>query len=47
VIKTIVGEHLIQATSLDGQAKWQVTVTADSWAQKVVKISLQWQPGLE
>jgi hypothetical protein len=40
VIKTIVGEHLIQATSLDGQAKWQVTVTADSWAQKVVKISL-------
>jgi len=40
VIKTIVGEHVIQATSLDGQAKWQGTVTADSWAQKVVKISL-------
>lgn len=40
VIKTIVGEHLIQATSLDGQAKWQGTVTADSSAQKVVKIPL-------
>jgi hypothetical protein len=40
VIQTIVGEHLIQATSLDGQAKWQGTVTADSWAQKVVKIPL-------
>jgi len=40
VIKTIVGEHVIQATSLDGQAKWQGTFTADSWAQKVVKISL-------
>jgi hypothetical protein len=38
--RTIVGEHLIQATSLDAQAKWQGTVTADSWAQKVVKISL-------
>ena len=23
VIKTIVGKHLIQAISLDGQAKWQ------------------------
>ena len=40
VIKTNVGEHLIQATSLDGQAKWQGTVTADSSAQKVVKIPL-------
>lgn len=40
VIKTTVGEHLIQATSLDGQAKWQGTVTADSSAQKVVKIPL-------
>jgi hypothetical protein len=40
VVKTIVGEHVIQATSLDGQAKWQGTVTADSWAQKVAKISL-------
>jgi hypothetical protein len=39
-IKTIVGEHLIQATSLDGQAKWQGTVTADSSVQKVVKIPL-------
>jgi len=40
VIKTFVGEHLIQATSLDGQAKQQGTVTADSGAQKVVKIPL-------
>ena len=40
VIKTLVGEHLIQATSLDGQAKWQGTVTADSREQKVVKIPL-------
>lgn len=40
VIKTNVGEHLIQATSLDGQVKWQGTVTADSSAQKVVKIPL-------
>jgi hypothetical protein len=40
VIKTIVGKHVIQATSLDGQAKWQGTVTADSSTQKVVKISL-------
>jgi hypothetical protein len=40
VIKTMVGEHVIQATSLDGQAKWLGTVTADSWAQKVVKIPL-------
>ncbi|MGO8793572.1 MAG: hypothetical protein ACLQLC_02020 [Candidatus Sulfotelmatobacter sp.] len=40
VIKTIVGEHLIQATSLDGQAKWQGTVSADSSAQRVVKIPL-------
>ena len=40
VIKTFAGEHLIQATSLDGQAKWRGTVTADSAAQKVVKIPL-------
>lgn len=40
VIKTFVGEHLIEATSLDGQARWQVTVTTDSSAQKVVKIPL-------
>lgn len=39
VIKTIVGKHVIQATSLDGEAKWQGTVTADSSTQKVVKIS--------
>ena len=40
VVKTIVGEHVIQATSLDGQAKWRGTVTADSWTQKAVKIAL-------
>ncbi|MFZ0808356.1 MAG: DUF1566 domain-containing protein [Candidatus Sulfotelmatobacter sp.] len=40
VLQTIVGEHLIEATSLDGQAKWQGTVAADSTAQKVVKIPL-------
>ena len=40
VIKTIVGEHQLQATSLDGQAKWQGTVTADSSAQTLVKIPL-------
>ena len=40
VIKTIVGEHLIEATSLDGQAKWQGAVTVDSLAQKTVKIPL-------
>ena len=40
VIKTTIGEHLILATSLDGQTKWQGTVTADSSAQKEVKIPL-------
>ena len=40
VIKTIVGNHLIQATSLDGRAKWQAAVTVDSLAQKKVKIPL-------
>lgn len=40
MIKTFVGEHLIQASSLDGQATWQGTVTADASSQKVVKILL-------
>ena len=40
VIKTIVGNHLIQANSLDGHAKWQAAVTVDSLAQKTVKIPL-------
>jgi hypothetical protein len=40
VVKTTAGEHLLQATSADGQLKWQETVTADSSAQKLVKIPL-------
>lgn len=40
VVKTTAGEHLLQATSADGQAKWQGTVTADASAQKIVRISL-------
>jgi hypothetical protein len=40
VIKTTAGEHLLQATSVDGQLKWQATVTADPSAQKLVKIPL-------
>jgi hypothetical protein len=40
VVKTTAGEHLLQATSADGQLKWQATVTADSSAQKLVKIPL-------
>lgn len=40
VVKTTAGEHLMQATSADGQLKWQATVTADSSAQKLVKIPL-------
>jgi hypothetical protein len=40
VIKTTAGEHLLQATSADGQLKWQATATADSSAQKLVKIPL-------
>jgi hypothetical protein len=40
VIKTFVGNHLIEATSFDGQAKWQGTVIADSSAKNVVRIPL-------
>ena len=40
VVKTTAGEHLLQATSADGQLKWESTVTADSSAQKYVKIPL-------
>jgi hypothetical protein len=40
VVKTTAGEHLLQATSADGQVKWQGTVTADSSAQKLVNIPL-------
>jgi Protein of unknown function (DUF1566) len=40
VVKTTAGEHLLQATSADGQLKWQSTVTADSSAQRLVKIPL-------
>jgi hypothetical protein len=40
VVKTTAGEHLLQATSADGQLKWQGTVTADSSAQKLVRIPL-------
>jgi hypothetical protein len=40
VVKTTAGEHLLQATSADGQLKWQATVTADPSAQKLVKIPL-------
>jgi Protein of unknown function (DUF1566) len=40
VVKTTSGEHLLQATSADGQLKWQGMVTADSSAQKLVKIPL-------
>lgn len=40
VVKTVAGEHLVQATSADGQLKWQGSVTADSSAQKLVKIPL-------
>jgi hypothetical protein len=40
MVKTVVGDHVIQANSLDRQAKWQGTVTADSWAQKAVRIAL-------
>ena len=39
-IKTTAGEHLIQATTADGEAKWQDTVTADPSAQKVIRILL-------
>ena len=39
-VKTIAGEHLITATSVDGKLKWQANVTADAAAQRVVKISL-------
>ena len=40
VVKTTAGEHLLQVTSADGKLKWQGMVTADSSAQKLVKIPL-------
>jgi hypothetical protein len=40
VVKTSAGEHLLQATSADGQLKLQQSVTADPSAQKLVKILL-------
>lgn len=40
LVKTVAGDHLLQATSADGQLKWQGMVTADATAQKMVKIPL-------
>jgi hypothetical protein len=40
LVKTVGGDHLIQATSADGQLKWQGMVTADPSVQKMVKIPL-------
>ena len=40
LVKTVAGDPLLQATSTDGQLKWQGMVTADASAQKMVKIPL-------
>jgi hypothetical protein len=44
VVHTTAGEHLLQATSAEGQLKWQGMVTADPAAQKMIKIPLSDAP---